>query len=35
MAGFLIGFIWFVVIVGGVLGLSAGIQLARTPYRKK
>jgi hypothetical protein len=35
MSGLLIGLIWTVIIVGGVLALSALIEMIRSPYRKK
>lgn len=35
MEGILVGLIWLVIIVGGGLGLAAGIQLVRSPYRHR
>jgi len=35
MADLFIGLIWLVVLVGGVLGLSALVAMAKAPYRNK
>ncbi|GAA1438619.1 hypothetical protein GCM10009617_01100 [Leifsonia poae] len=35
MAGYLIGFIWLVIVVGGALALGAIVQLVKAPYRKR
>jgi hypothetical protein len=35
MDGLLIGFIWLVVGVGGILGVSAIVQMVKSPYRDR
>jgi len=35
MADLFIGLIWLDVLVGGVLGLSALVAMAKAPYRNK
>jgi hypothetical protein len=35
MAGLLIGIIWFFIVVGGALALSALVAMIRAPYRNK
>jgi hypothetical protein len=35
MAGLLIGIIWFFIVVGGILALSALVQMIRSPFRDR
>jgi hypothetical protein len=35
MSGLLIGLIWLVIVVGGILALSALVAMIRSPYRDK